>query len=1103
MGCPCRFASSGASRTRAHEADEGVDGVFLTEEKLFRRIQELDSHRYRDLRRLDEWQFLLDPRGQVGERPPVLTGAKTVRVGDRWSGRDLYAWLARTVAIPAEWAGRRVVGLFDFGTTGGGTNSGFESLLFVHELPYQGVDSKHQEVFFAPDAAGTSVPLCFRIWSGLDAGRRSGPLEHKIRRADMGWLDEDTDDLFYTSSAMLMTVRSLDPHSTDRIDLLRILDTAFRLIDWSHPGSDRFYESVRTARTQLRDGLDRCEKHGAVTAHCVGHTHIDVAWLWRLKHTREKAARSFSTVLRLMELFPEYIFLQTQPQLYDYVKQDYPEIYEGIRKRVAERRWEAGGAMWLEADCNLTSGESLVRQILFGTRFFQREFGQKCTYLWLPDVFGYSWALPQILKKSGIRSFMTTKISWNQYNRMPHDTFIWRGMDGSEILAHFVTTPEPGQRADRWRYTYNGQLTAETVQGAWTAYRDKEVNRELLIVYGYGDGGGGVNREMLEFRRRLDEMPGLARVIPGRADDYFARLEETVAAADGYVHTWDGELYLEYHRGTYTSQASNKRMNRKLELALRETEWLSVLSGLAAGGAERNRVGQSLRVRTLQEQVWQEQLNEGWKIVLRNQFHDIIPGSSIHEVYEDSRAEYAQASAIVERVWREAAGRLITDQVRSVAVFNSAGWRRSSLVRVSADTVGEGGHFEDETGEILAAQRVGGEWWVRTPEVKSLGVAGIRFAPGEPAQDASSFQLRDRGITTPYYILEWNDRGQLVRVYDRRFDREVLRAGARGNVLQVFEDKPLVHDAWDVDIFYQEKMREVEDLQGVETLADGPLAAGVRFSWRYGDSVITQDLWVYAHSPRIDFVTKVRWAERQQLLKVAFPVSVRATEATYDIQFGHTKRPTHWNTSWDQARFESVGHQWADIGEENYGVALANDCKYGYDIKDGILRLSLIKSAIHPDHLADQGDHEFTYSLIPHGGSWLDAGIARQAWDLNSPLRAETGRAGGTGSLFRISLAETMVDAGKLAEVMVDAVKPAEDEKDGRIVLRLHEFGGGRRRIAVDSDWKIRSWQECNLIEEPAGERSDAPFAFEILSFEIKTFLVEIEPDGAAAPPVG
>ncbi|GJM77454.1 hypothetical protein HMSSN036_96700 [Paenibacillus macerans] len=316
------------------------------------------------------------------------------------------------------------------------------------------------------------------------------------------------------------------------------------------------YDSLAAAEEQLTRAISALPKSSPVTVRCIGHTHIDVAWLWRLKHTREKAARSFSTVLRLMEMFPEYVFLQTQPQLYEYLKQDYPELYEQIKERVKEGRWEAAGGMWLEADCNLTSGESLVRQLLYGTRFLREEFGAECTYLWLPDVFGYSWALPQILRKSGFDTFMTTKISWNQYNRMPHDTFKWRGIDGSEVLTHFITTPQDGSF---WWYTYNGNIEASSVQGIWDTYRDKEINKELLLSYGYGDGGGGVNREHLELRRRLEAMPGLPNVVTGRADEYFAKLHETVEKADRYVHTWDGELYLEYHRGTYTSQAYNKK----------------------------------------------------------------------------------------------------------------------------------------------------------------------------------------------------------------------------------------------------------------------------------------------------------------------------------------------------------------------------------------------------------------------------------------------------------------------------------------------------------------------------------------------------------------
>jgi len=1052
--------------------------VFLTEEKMLMRVRDLSFYRYRDAQSIESLQFSLDVTGQIGARPGDIVGDRAVHIGDTWKGRDLYAWLGAKVEIPQEWVDRRIVGRFNFGRTGAGNNSGFESLLYVEGQPYQGVDSNHQEVFLSSQLAGRIVSLQFRLWSGLEGMGTRRDQEYTFQMAEIAWLDEDTDDLFYTSTAMLQTILWLDENNPDRVELINALDGALRIIDWSHAGSDAFYVSVKGARELVNGYLNSTEKRHAVTVHCLGHTHIDVAWLWRLVHTREKSARSFSTVLRLMELYPEYIFLQTQPQLYDYMKSDYPDIYEEIGMRIKEGRWETGGGMWLEADCNLTSGESLVRQILFGTRFFAREFGQECTYLWLPDVFGYSWALPQILRKSGIHTFMTTKISWNQYNRMPHDTFVWRGMDGSEVLAHFITTPTPDNSGGH--YTYNGQLMASTVAGSWTAYQDKRINRDLLVSYGFGDGGGGVTRDMLEMRRRLDRMPGLPNVVTGRADEYFERLQQTVAETNQYVHTWDGELYLEYHRGTYTSQAYSKRMNRQLELAYRETEWLSLL-------AERGDAGTAIDGFARAAQL---QLNEGWKIILRNQFHDIIPGSSIREVYEDSRVEYAEADSIAQGVWKQGVSALMREHPFVFTVYNSSGWARSSIVRIPAERVLSTGQFVDAEGHALSAQQVDGEWRILTRAVPALGYATISFLheTGVNAHGATHaeleqtpFSLRRDGMTTPFYDIEWNEIGQLTRVFDKSAGREVLADGARGNVLQVFEDKPLAHDAWDIDLFYQEKMQEIDTLQSIEVVATGPLCSIVRFTWRYADSVIMQSMVVYAYSRRIDFITHVDWQERQQLLKVAFAVQVRSTEATFDVQFGNVKRPTHWNTSWDQARFETVGHQWADLSETGYGVSLANDCKYGYDIKDNVMRLSLLKSAIHPDIDADRGEHEFTYALIPHIGNWLEGRTVQEAWDLNSPLRVESGRT----EHARLSLF-----APSSERVMVDAVKIAEDSD--KVVLRLHEYAGGRETVKIGSDLVIRAWQECDLLERPCGEVETGPFEFLIHPYEVKTFLIEV-----------
>ncbi|XEC93046.1 alpha-mannosidase [Paenibacillus tarimensis] len=1048
--------------------------MFLTKSKLNARIQEISEMRYRDTLPIASFACKEDEEKKINGMPPQGDWSE-IRVGDHWKGRDAYIWLSVQVSIPAEWNGRKIVGRFDFGNTGAGNNSGFESLLYVNGVPYQGVDSNHQEVFLPTDCAGTELDLLFRLWSGLEGGGKPAPQEHTLMRAEIGWLDEQTDDFYYLSAAALETVHQLNENLAEHALVLSALNGAYRLIDWANPRSELFYDSVYAARTMLDEEISRIESSHPVTVHCIGHTHIDVAWLWRLKHTREKCARSFSTVLRLMELYPEYVFLQTQPQLYEYVKSDFPEIYEQIRRRVQEGRWEAGGGMWLEADCNLTSGESLVRQILLGTQFLREEFGVECRYLWLPDVFGYSWALPQILKKSGISTFMTTKISWNQYNRMPHDTFRWRGIDGTEVLTHFITTPEPWSEEGSWFYTYNGRISAKTVKGIWDAYRNKDINRELLLSYGYGDGGGGVNRDMLEMRRKLDRMPGIPSVKTGTAGDYFAKLEKRIDETTEYVHTWDGELYLEYHRGTYTSQAYNKRMNRKLELLYRETEWLGVLAGI---------------VRSDWPFYGQDSLNAGWKIILRNQFHDIIPGSSIKEVYEDSRLEYEEAKRLGEEEWRKYAASLaaLQEEADSAAftVMNSANWRRDDLVEILAAPGMEQGAWLDSSGEVLQAQQCEGKWLVMARRLPSLGCDVIRFIPGAfGAGNEVPFTLAERSISTPYYDIEWDGQGQLTRIYDREAAREVLAKGRRGNVLQVFEDKPLAHEAWDIDIFYQEKMVEINDLLSATVREAGTLRAVVEFVWRYKQSTVTQQMTLYANSRRIDFRTEADWHEKQQLLKAAFPVEIRATEAVYDIQFGNVKRPTHWNTSWDYARFETVGHQWADLSERGYGVSLLNDCKYGYDIKDNTMRLSLIKSATHPDPDADQGYHLFTYSLLPHQGDWLQGKTAAEAWMLNNPLTYSAG----SSVISGISLLEA-----SSPHVMIDAVKKAENEN--KAIVRLHEFAGSRGPCVLTSGLRIVSWQECDLLERPVGDvQHTERIRLDVAPYEIKTVIVEFSND--------
>lgn len=1041
--------------------------MFLTDRKLERRISELQSYRYRDVISLKEFCVREDTQGVVNPvLPTSFKGWDTIRIGDTWKGRDRYLWLYSEFTVPADWKGRKVVGVFDYGKTGDGSNSGFESMLYLNGQMYQGVDSNHKEVFLSEELCGSRVTALFRLWSGLEGGGVPREMEHRISQADLAWLDEKVDDFYYTARVALETIQGMDEFNPVRCDLRKTLEGACRMIDWSYPGSEAFYETVHEADDYLNKKLDAMDKDSLINVYCVGHTHIDVAWLWRLKHTAEKCSRSFSTVFRMMELYPEYIFLQTQPQLYEYMKENFPDIFEKIKEKVQEGRWEVDGAMWVEADCNLTSGESLTRQILLGSRFIQEEFGKDIHYLWLPDVFGYSWALPQILKKAGIDTFMTTKISWNQYNRMPHDTFIWKGIDGSEVLTHFITTPEPWNEPGSWFYTYNGKLLPQTVKGVWDAYSEKNINKDLLIAYGYGDGGGGVNRDMLENRRRIDKMPGLPHLKTSTAKEYFEKLHETFENTDEYVHTWDGELYLEYHRGTYTSHAHNKLMNRKMELLYRKVEWLTVMEALAKGDLAAAK---------------QEELTKGWKHILTDQFHDIIPGSSIFEVYEDSRKDYEYIEEVARQVENSFYDLALEEKENTWTVWNDSSWTRNELVAVPR---AEDGIYKDEQGNVLMAQKADDATWIYLQDVPAMGSKVICLEKAEDNHQAAglteAFTIRGREIETPYYRIVLNEAGQISNLYDKTYEREVLAPGTCANVLQMFEDKPIDNDAWDIDIFYQEKMREITDLITCEVKECGALRMVLHMEWRYMNTIISQDIILYRYSRRIDFATKVDYHETHQLLKAAFPVDIRSTYATYDVQYGNVRRPNHWNTSWDQARFESVAHRWVDFSERGYGVSLLNDCKYGHDVKDNVIRITLIKAATHPDHLQDQGEHVFTYSLLPHGGDFVDGKVVQEAFALNDPMQAVSGKLTDTCTSF------LQIDQ---EQVELDAVKKSEDGQ--AIVIRFHEFAGSRQKVVLRPGFAYKAWAEGDLRERQIGEIMDSQeICMNVKPFEIKTILI-------------
>lgn len=1019
-------------------------------------IEELQELRYRKLHDIPSFAWYRDD-GTVGNREPQGE-PETVAVGFRWTGWDQYNWLCTHISIPEALKDEEVVGLFDFGVpSGSGNNGDFESLLYLNGETYQGVDGNHKEVFLEVKENGLELDMRFRVWTGLSGGGVPRDKAMEIKRAQFGVLDSATDDLYFLARNVLETHALLDDNNEYKQWLLNELVQTFRLVDYTEPGSDVFYASVEAAYTYLDRKMDGRGKPN-VSVSMLGHTHIDVAWLWRLRHTREKVARSFSTVNRLMGKYDHYTFLQSQGQLYEYIKNDYPDIYEHIQRRVAEGKWEPSGAMWVECDCNVVSGESLVRQILVGKKFFKEEFKYDSEFLWLPDVFGYSWAMPQILKKSGINTFMTTKISWNDTNKMPYDTFTWRGMDGSEITAHFITTTDGNDSY----YTYNGNTRPYAVKGIWDNYSNKDTNSDLLISYGYGDGGGGPNRDMIKTISTLNKMPGIPNVKVEHATEYFQRLNKTRAKNEmnGYLPIWDGELYLEFHRGTYTSQAYNKRTNRKMEYFLRDTEMLSVMAAKLSGVSYKK-----------------EEILKAWKIILCQQFHDILPGSSIKEVYEDSHVEYEQAQALLNNVMKEVEEGLLTEIPHTYTIFNNSNWNRDTYVTIP--NVSEGEVIVDEEGQTLKMLVEGGEATVLVKDMKPLAFVTLRKENRQVTSTARILETRE--AETVYYHVVWNEVGQLTSIYDKEAQREILPKDTCGNVLQVFEDKPRCFDAWELESTIDLKMEEITDLKAVQ-VRENELGIFVDFMWAYHNSEIKQTMSLYDDKKRIDFKTEIEWKQRQKLVKVAFPINVRAVDARFDIQYGNIRRPITRNNSWEVAKFEVIAHKWVDLAETGYGVALLNESKYGHDIKENVMRISLLKSAVDPDYCADLGSHTFTYSLLPHTHEWYEANIEQEAFDLNNPIVVLEGEC----KLVKDSLFTFNQD-----NIEVDCIKMAEDSD--QIIVRFHEFMGKRSDVVVESSMPVDNWYECNLMEEPMEEQNHTPMAMEIKPYEIKTIAIQIK----------
>ena len=973
-----------------------------------------------------------------------------------WYGPDEHYWFRTDMTVPESFDGKTL--FFHLRTQidewDDAKNPQF--LLFVDGEVAQGMDMNHREVLITRSAkAGQTYHIDLQSYTGTLHAEFS-------LIAEMWEVDPEINSLYWDLQVPLQAFSRLDEESRSRMDLTRVINDTVNLLDLREPYSEAYYASIREASAYIRKHLyEELGGHDEVIASCIGHTHIDVAWWWTVAQTREKACRSFATVLRLMDEFPHYRFMSSQPQLYVFLKERHPELFEKIRERVREGRWEPEGGMWVEADTNLTSGESLIRQFLHGKRFFREEFGVDNKILWLPDVFGYSGALPQIMKLCGIEYFMTTKLAWNQFNKMPYDTFMWKGIDGTEILSHLITTLGVGQPVSNFFTTYNGNLHPDALIGGWLRYQQKAINNDILVSYGHGDGGGGPTREMLETSDRMEYgITGLPKVRQCFARTYFDELKERVGNSSR-LPTWEGELYFEYHRGTYTSMAQNKRGNRKAEFALMNLE---TISALAAGRAA----------------YPAEALEKMWKTVLINQFHDILPGSSIREVYEVSRREYEELQSEASRLMDERLHLLAGDS-GEITVFNTKGFTSDEIVALGTLNAPA---LSDSDGRLYPVQQTPDGAFAYLENLPSKGYRTFTVSD-EEADETEPFTIGEKSIETPFYQVEFDAQGFITRLYDREEERDVLRPGERGNRMRMYEDKPIYFDDWDIDIYYSEKGWDVDDLESFAWTECGPVRATLEIKRRISKCTVEQKIHFYADSRRIDFETRLDWHVHQHLLKVYFPTAIHSDEATFEIQFGNVKRKVHQNTSWDVARFESCGQKWMDFSEGHYGVSLLNDCKYGHSVKDGVIALTLVKSGIEPNPECDQGEHIFTYALYPHAGDWR-CGTIPEAYCLNQPAMAVHG--GTPGSVF--SLADTAD-----ANVMLETIKQAEDGNGW--IVRVYETDNARTRTALYWNRPVRHVESCNGLEEKIQDLSfrdagdgctEIPFVikpYEICSFRI------------------
>lgn len=972
-----------------------------------------------------------------------------MHMGDRYEiGYDGTRYFEATLTVPECFEGRKAYLTIDFGG---------EAIIRINGKIAGAVSSREgggwvcrDDILF-PEGLKAGEELFIQCENAVDCGSfcdhaMAGEthMTYTLKTAQLRLINEAAESFRYD----IFTAWDVYKNTEDKYVAKRLynaIDTAMHMLTYDL-GKDKYYASLPAAAEFFGKAVSEIRSATPGDVIMAGHSHLDIAWLWTVRELNRKTARTFSNNLALMDVYPDFRFTQSQALVYQFMKDRYPDIFERVKKKVKNGQWEITGNAWVEADTNIASGESLIRQLLYGREFFMKEFGVSSDIYWLPDCFGFTAALPQIIKKSGMKYFVTSKLQNNDTNEFPLSIFKWRSQSGDEVLSYMQ------------KMSYNGEADAEYAVRTRATNRQNDLVEATLGMYGYGDGGGGCTYNMIERLRRLGKLPGLPEVRPGTAKEFFEIAEKS---ADE-LPVWDGEMYYENHRGTFTSQAFVKKNNRRGEYMLRNAEMLTLLNGDYPA----------------------DTLDKAWKILLQNQFHDILPGTSIHEVFEDTGKEYeelfATGSEIINKARKSLDERFGRDN--SVIVWNFHTHTVTNTVKVNVpfentvirDACGK------ETAAVITKTEEGFSAEFTAENVPGLGYKIFTAEQGEKTEKAQVI-CTENLLENEYLKVTIDADGLISSLYDKENGREMLTG--RGNLLTLSHDKPIHESAWNLESDYKMQMVSVTALESTEVIAADEVKGTLKQTRKINSSVITQYITLKAGARTVDFYTEVDWHETEKVLKAEFPVDIRARYSTFEIAHGATERPTYANNSYEQAMFECCAHKWTDLSDNSCGVSLLNDCKYGYDIMGNTMRITLMRAPICPDTTADLGFNSFTYTLYPHEGRWSDAETVNEAFKLNLPLEAAYTEKG-CGTKDEMSFIK--VD-GK--GIIADAVKPARDGNG--IILRIYEAEGKHENVIITPAFDVKSVSECNMMEcdgDYAPVNFSGCFEVKVRPFEVRTF---------------